>query len=51
MISHLMVGLHGLTRKNNKIEVTLDQMRQILLLLIIGEHGIERLTKRLIVSY
>lgn len=51
MISHLLMGLHCLAQKNNKVEVTLDQMKQILLLMLTLEHGTQRLTKRLTVAY
>lgn len=50
-VSHLVMGLHCLTRKNNKTEITLDQMKQIFLLILTLEHGTQRLTKRLIVDY
>lgn len=51
IVSHLLLGLHCLARKNNKVEVTLDQMKQIFLLLLTLEHGTQRLTKRLTVAY
>lgn len=50
-VSHLVMSLHSLTRKNNKIDVTLDQMRQIYILLLTLEHGIKRITKRLTITY
>ncbi|OPY26730.1 MAG: Transposase DDE domain protein [Methanocella sp. PtaU1.Bin125] len=50
-ISHIVMCLHNLVRKKNKTMITLDQMRQIFLLILTLEHGTQRLTKRLIVDY
>ncbi len=50
-VSHLSAGLYNLTRKNNKVDVTLEQMRLIFSLLLTLGHGTQRLTKRLIVDY
>ena len=50
MISHLLMGLHCLTRKNNKVEITVDQMKQVYLLLLTLKHGIQQLTKRIAVD-
>jgi hypothetical protein len=46
-VSHLLAGLYNLTRKNNKVEVTLEQMRQIFSLLLTIRHSTKKLTKRL----
>ncbi len=50
-VSHLVMGLHGLARKKNKVHITLDQMRLIVLLLLTLRHGQKRVTKRLTVTY
>lgn len=50
-VTHLVMGLHNLARRKNKIDITLDQMKQILLLLLTLKHGTERLTKRLTADY
>jgi hypothetical protein len=50
-VSHLMMGLHNLARRKNKVDITIDQMKQIFLLLLTLKHGTRRLTKRLTVDY
>jgi len=50
-IGHLLMGIHNLTRKNNKVDVTLDQMRLIFPLLLTPIHGTERITKHLSITY
>jgi len=50
-MSHIVAGLYNLTRRNNKVDVTLDEMKDIFLLLLTQGHGTRRLTKHLTIVY
>jgi len=50
-VSHIVAGLYNLTRRNNKVDVTLDELRDVFSLLLTLRHGTRRLTKRLTVIY
>jgi hypothetical protein len=52
-ISHLMMNLQNITRRNNKntLGITVDQMKEAFKLLLTFKHATKRLTKRLIIIY
>ena len=53
-ISHLMMNLHNMARRNNRKtteSITVDQMKEIFRLLLTFKHATKRLTKRLTVVY
>lgn len=50
-VSHIMAGLYNLARRKNKTPITLDEMKDIFILLLTTEHGTRRLTKHLTIVY
>jgi len=50
-VSHIVAGLYNLARRNNKVDVTLDEMRDVFSLVLTQRHGTKRLTKHLTVVY